>query len=330
MDIELLEKKFQRIDPKDLDMIPKPGIEGILNCNYLEFFNLNLLEIGNLYRADNKSIKFRHESNLVISKTKGTLLKKLVFDAKFEDEFFFENGVNYLGKIIIEKLERPTIALRVFGEGSYDPASTDPYLSKLDYSIISGFFVTALYSCRRGAEKDFIDTIFKVCMKNPSCITHNRLVEYLKYQIEKGIFDSQDPVDYSTYLGQHYETTEKDLLRKENEDYLTFLHLLKSSNKTKILPCKKYFDALEKNRGNKQGVIKYAKENPDVYIIPPPTLIERLYRENFIDMRILEQNAKEYENLYAEKIRKALENRPEITNSNMEELTKSYHSCVVY
>ena len=333
MDIQLLRKSWPRFSTIDLESVMRPRleIEGVIKCNPLEFFNLELIEIGNLYRADKTSIWLRHESSLVISKCEGKLQDSLVFHAEFDNKFFFECGINYLGRIRILKPEAAPIAIRVFGEGSYDPASTEPYLSKHDYVVINGFVVTALYACKRGGSAKLVEKVFKVASKNISCKNHSRLVEYMKYQILNGVINAENSVDYATYLKHNKEAKKFDLLNKENEDYLTFLNVLEIYEKTEIFPSKKYIDSLVEIRKPDSEIIEFMRKTPEVYLRLNTEYIESFYQKEFVDLRNLENIANVIEKKYADKIKAALEARGEhIENPNMSHLTTNYYTCSTF
>ena len=333
MDINILRKNWPRISYQDLEQIMKPGIDidGVIKCNPIEFFNLELIEVGNLYRADKKCIKFRHESNLVISKCEGDIKDALTFNGEFDSQSFTECGVNFLGRIRIVRPGMVTIPIKIFGEGSYDPGSRQTYLSKHDYIVINGLVVAALYSCKRGGTELFMKKLFRVCKQNFSIKNHLRLVQYMKYQIKAIIYQKIEPMDYATFLRIEIERPKRSILKKEVEYFINYLYVVETFERIEVLPCKNYIESLERIRNPVHPILEYVKQDPQAYIRTDPKFIGKLFGERFIDMRDLEDLTYAIEKKYSKKIKDALENRGEVTSeANMEQLSQHYYKCSLF
>lgn len=328
-----LKKEWPRVSINDLESImqPRSDFDGVIKCDPIELFNLELIEIGNLYRADKKFIKLRHESSLVISKCEGEIKDSLAFSVDFENQSFLECGINYLGRIrILHKGEEP-IPIKIFGEGSYDPAAKETYLSKHDYIVTTGFLITALYACKRGGSENYVDKVFAVAMHNPACINHPDLMDFLKYQVKSACFHKEAPMDYAFFLRKYIERPTRVLLEKRNEGLLDFLYLLETIDRIEIFPCRTYLDALERERKVSHEIINFAKSTPGGFIRTDTKFIGNIFSQRFIDMRNLEDMAYDIEKNYSKKIAKALEARGDNTGaSDMEKLRQQYYKCVIF
>jgi hypothetical protein len=181
-------------DPENIslqtEMEPQGQLENLTECDYTELFALNYSKVPGFYEHNENVIRFKHESNNLITKFEGVFNEDSdKFDVEFSSESIFESGINYLGKINITISEETQISVRVFGEGSYDPASPEKYLSKHSYTVLSGFIVTALYSAKKGASINFMKKIFEIIDCHPVCKSHKLMVEYMKSQIESACYN---------------------------------------------------------------------------------------------------------------------------------------------
>ena len=333
MDIRILKNQWPRVSYRDLENVMRPRIllDGVIKSEPVDFFNLELIEIGNLYKADKRTIKLRHESSLVIAKCEGDIKESLAFKAEFENQPFFECGINYMGRIRVVRPDSPPIPIKLFGEGSYDPASMEPYLSKHDYGVISGFVVAALYSSKRTGTESFVDRVLNVALKNPSCRRHVKMVEFLFYQIKMACFRMQEPTDYNGFLRDFIENPTEEVLKKNNEDLLNYLYLSEIFDRLEILPCKRYVEILEREREAKHDILAFAKANPEIYIKTDIKFVGKMFRRSLVDMRMLEDRANTIEKDYSQKIVKALEARgEEAENADMNRLSRPYHSCLIF
>ena len=236
-----------------------------------------------------------------------------------------------MGRIRVIRPDSSPIPIKLFGEGSYDPASMDPYLSKHDYTVISGFVVAALYSCKRTGTESFVDRVFSVALKNPSCKRHRKMMEFLFYQIKMACFRMQAPTDYNGFLRDFVDNPSEEILKKNNEDLLNYLYLFEIFERMEVLPCRRYIETLEREREAKHDILTFAKAHPEIYMKTDIKYVGKMFRRTIVDMRILEDRANEIETDYSQKIAKALEARGEDTDDpNMNRLSKPYHRCLIF
>ncbi|OMJ88899.1 hypothetical protein SteCoe_2565 [Stentor coeruleus] len=336
MDIKQLQKLHHNPTNEHLqpEMRPKGNFEEILKCDdYQEFFALNFCEVGNLYKAEKTIIRFKHESDLIITKCEGPLKETIEFKVEFSSRNRFESGINYLGVIKITNPEEKQSFIRIFGEGSYDPGSPEKYLSKHDYTIINGFIVTALYSARRGAPKTFIDRIFQIIKCHPVCVKHNLMIEYMEYQINTACYNFEEPEGYEYFLKNWAEKNYQLMRNKEYEDLLTYIYLTHSFEEKHIFPCKSYIDALVTNRNARNEIIAFANEEPNVYIKPDLKFVQKFckIKDKCIDMRILEEQAEFNDQKYREAIADVLRKRDEESSDpSIRNLTDLYYQCRIF
>jgi hypothetical protein len=337
MDTNKVIQEFPRISTTDLEypMRPRGEIAGVIRCDYKDFFSLTLSEVGNLYRGDKKLMKIRHDSSLVISKCEGQLKESKDFEADFDDTPFFECGINYLGRIRIRRPGNGPNAIRIIGEGTYDPSSRSTYVNKHDYTVISGIVVAALYACKRGGNEAFVDKIFKIFKFNPTYKAHTDLVNYMQYQIKELVFNKNETVDYAYYLKNWYEGRTHELLEKFKEDVLCFMYQVEIFDRLQIFPCKKYVKALEEERKIEHPLFTFVKSHPETYFRTDPLFISRLVNRPknnpLIDLRDLLDVAARIENSYKNKISAALQARGEADNvPNMELLASKYYNCRLF
>ncbi|OMJ78027.1 hypothetical protein SteCoe_22270 [Stentor coeruleus] len=356
MDIDELTKHIRKARNSDLISIMRPigEINHIIHCNFKDFFNLKNESIQNLYETVNNTLRFNHESDLTISKCEIPLKDFLEFKAEFSSHHFIESGINYLGRIHIKNPEGRESIIRIFGEGSYDPGSSEKYLSKHDYIIASGFIVTALYSAKRGVPRNFIRKIFKIAESHPAIIRHKLMMGFMEKQIEEACYDYVNSGNYSDYLRRWAQINYRLMIKKEFEDLLTFVFVIEKvacgkRDEEHIFPCKSYLRNLIDNRRDVDNqIITYAMENEKVFIKPDIEYVKNLCRlEECIDMRILEEEADKNDKEYKSAIAEALENRNEIINDDRTEnnepddernasnksilqLADPYYNCEIY
>jgi hypothetical protein len=118
-------------------MTPNSQFTEIIDAEFEQLVELNLENVENLYTIKGRSMIFRHESNVIVSKSEIKLEDTNSFELTFKKRTIFDCGINYMGKLKLEGNRQCYI--RVPGEGTFDPASIEPYLSKKDFTIITGF-----------------------------------------------------------------------------------------------------------------------------------------------------------------------------------------------
>lgn len=356
MDIDELIRHIRRARNSDLISImrPKGEINEIFNLNPRDFFNLKYESIRNLYETTNNTLRLNHESDLTISKCEIPIKDLHEFGVEFSSQHFIESGINYLGRLHIKSPEGKESFVRIFGEGSYDPGSPEKYLSKHDYIITSVFIVTALFSAKRGASRNFIRKIFKIAESHPACIRHKLMMGFMEKQVEEACYDNVNSVNYSDYLRKWAQMNYRIMIKKEFEDLLTFVYVIEKVARNErdeehIFPCKAYLKDLIHNRGDVDNqIIAYAHENAKVYIKPDTEFVKNFCRlEECIDMRILEEEANKNDKEYKSAIARALENRnadidedrvennePDekryASSSSIHQLADPYYNCEIY
>ncbi|OMJ69873.1 hypothetical protein SteCoe_32286 [Stentor coeruleus] len=334
MNIDLIRTQYQRFSSQDFEpsMRAMGVMDEIIKCDYKDFFNLKLLEVQNLYRADKKGIRMRHESDNVISKCEGPLRESGDFEVDFDDKAFIESGINFIGRIRLTKNGRDTV-VRVFGEGTFDPASREKYLSKHDYIVINGFCVVALYGCRRGAKEDFIARVFKLAKNSLSARKHPLMLKYMKYQIKTAAAGT-DSRDYGGFLRLWVDRNRKNMLKKKHEDLFNYTYTYDQFDKSLILPCKTYIDLLVKYRQVNHFLIAFTQLHPEVYLRPTTDYVKKLcgMSTTCIDLRELEESAQEIEDRYTQKIREAMAKRGGDSNDRpkLRDLATKYYNCCVF
>lgn len=332
MDINILKQYKNTISTTDLEglMRPTSEFEDILKCNFKDLLELQLIEIPNLYKADKKTLKFRHDSNLVVSKFEGKIRETVEFEVNFDRVPFFECGINYLGRLRVVGTKR---YIRVFGEGSYDPASREPYLTRHDYVIITGFYCAALFALRKGGE-DSLRKIFKIFKLNKTCQNRKYLVSYMKYQIEETVIFKRISKDYGLFLKEDAKFLKHQLLRKENEDLVMYMNLFELCLKTEMFPSEKYINSLIRVRGDSVSsspLIKFIESHKKtVYLFPDVNLVKQIAKvdknQPLFDMRVLRHQLDNLEEEYTKRMKEALNNK----DGGMKKLTEPYTNCELF
>lgn len=337
MDIHLLRSFEGDQSLKELRqlMTPSSEINDLIKCNHRGLLELRLSEVQNLFKVDEETFSFKHESNLVISKFQCKKREYPNFKANFEERTFFKNGINYLGTLKVNGID-----VCVLGNGSYDPASNDPYLTKRDYCIITGIFCASLYALKYSGETAF-RKVYQVFEPNKTYKSHKKLVDFMKYQIEEGVIRKGRIVDYGEYLKQHFNHDEA--LLKDCEDLLMYLNLLEMYPEENILPSEKYLLGLEKDdpeRASRSGLLNFIKSHKNkIFLLPDPHFAKKaanLYNdENLYDLRSLSQQLDELEEEYSNRLNKALSTRHgPLTDANpenkMQALVKPYAQCILF
>jgi hypothetical protein len=336
MDIEVLHRFNPTISTSELmrSMSPNPEINDVIKTDFKSLLELKLIEVQNLYKADKKTLKFRHDSNLVVSKFEGRIKDSPEFEVFLEKSTFFECGINYLGRL--RKVGQDYLYIRIPGEGTYDPASREPYLSKQDYAIITGFYSAALYALRRGG-LDTFEKIFKIFKLNKVYKNHKFLVMYMKYQIFKTFVEGQETKDYGLWLREDARYLKSELMKKEYEDLTMYLNLFELCEKTEIFPCQKYVKTLLETREKAKNdeVFKFitSQKESEIYLLPDTMFVKRFSRlgehRELYDMREMIRNLDTLEVEYSNKIKEAMRSRPN-QGSEMKDLVKSYYECRVF
>lgn len=332
MDINVLRQYKKTVSTTDLEdiMCPSPEFEDILKCNHKELLELQLIEIPNLYKADKKTLKFRHDSNLVVSKFEGKIKEQIEFEVVFDGVPFFECGINYSGRLRVTGTNR---YIRVFGEGSYDPASREPYLTRHDYVIVTGFYCAALFALRKGGQ-DSLKKIFKIFKPNKTCQNRRYLVDYMRYQIEETILHKRISKDYGLFLKEDAKYLKHQLLKKENENLVMYLNLFELYLKTEMFPSEKYINSLIRTRGNKvsnSDILKFIESHKkSIYLLPDVEFVKHLSKidksRQMFDMRMLGRQLDNLELLYENRMKEALNNN----EGGMKKLTEPYTNCEVF
>lgn len=337
MDVHLLKsfKDKRTLEELKVLMTPNPEIIDLISCPYQKLMELRLKEVPNLFKVEEEVFSFRHESNLVISKFQSKTRPAPELQPSFEERTFFENGINYLGVLKINR-----IVIRILGTGSYDPASNDPYLTKRNYAIIIGIFCASLYALKFSGAEAF-RRVFKVFEPNKTYKTHKCLVDYMKYQVEEAVINRREPLDYGQYLRQ--QLNKDDILKKDFEDLAMYLNLFELYPGDEMLPCEKYISALE-TLGNEtvanSKVIHFIKsQKNDIYLLPDPHFIKQLanmeHDENVYDIRFLSKKLDKLEETYSNRLKEALSTRKEALNqgqsrNKIQEIVKPYTDCTIF
>ncbi|OMJ88859.1 hypothetical protein SteCoe_9058 [Stentor coeruleus] len=315
MDINKLENlnQGQIIDFFQSKNKPKGDLDVNLICtennealNYEDFFALKYSKVNNLYEFPNaKTLRFMHESDNVIIKREMNLMG-WKFDVEFSDIPIFKLGINYLGHVNI-KFEEEENSIKIFGEGSYDPGSKEKYLSKYDYSVINGFFVTALHSAKMHASKSDIRKLFSIVSCHPVCKKHKLMMKYIKSQIKAISFKSGEVKDYGTFLVEWAHKKREIMKNKEYEDLLIYVYLIeKFLNEPQI------------------NVI------PHTGIRPTKEYIKGFFKDNeeYVDIRSLIETTKKYEQDYKDIIIEKLgEESQNIADPSIRHSASDHYNC---
>lgn len=336
MDIEILRNFSPTVSTKNLEsiMIPNGEIDDVIKCDFTNLLELKLSEVANLYKADKKNLKFRHESNLVISKYEGKIKEMTEFEVQFEQKPFFECGINYLGRL--RKKEESHFYIRIPGEGTYDPASSEPYLSKQAYSVITGFCSAALYALRRGSP-EVLEKIFKIFKMNKVYKKHKYLIQYMKYQIKTTFIESRETKDYGLYLKMDARYLKSELMRKEYEDLTMYLNLFEMYEKTEMFPSQKYWEKMIslRQKHENEPIVKFIKKQrkSELFLLPDPLFVSRMSRlgpgRELYDMRVMIRELENLERDYSKRLKEEMSGRKE-QGTEMKDLVQPYFSCVVF
>lgn len=336
MDIKILRNFSSRVSTKNLEgiMPPKENIDDVIKCDLAHLLELKLSQVENLYVADKRKLKFRHDSNLVISKFEGKLEEQPKFELEFEHEPFFECGINYLGRL--SKKREMHLYIRIPGEGTYDPASSEPYLSKHDFAVITGFYSAGLYALRRG-NPELLDKIFKIFKINKVYKRHKYLVKYMRYQIETTLINNREAKDYGLYLKEVVKYSKSQLVRKEFEDLTMYLNLFEICEKNEIFPSQRYWEKLIRERPEHENdkFVKFinGQNKNELYLLPEPEFVKGVSNlgpvKAMYDIRVLIRDLDSLNRDYSDQLKEELKKRNE-EGSDMKDLVQPYHSCLVF
>lgn len=171
-----------------------------------ELLSFAKISVPNLYTLDRRShtFKFHYSEGDIMTRLSIQLPDEGPgFSAFFLPEAHIAGGISYLGRVEITHGDGQTFSIRLPGERSYDPASTDQrtFVNRQSFRLVVSLTVAAIQAAKVGAGKDFIEAMYKV-MRGIADHYYGKamLQDWMKHQVFCACYDKLEPRLYPQYL----------------------------------------------------------------------------------------------------------------------------------
>jgi len=162
--------------------------------------------VANLYTLEQRShtFKFHYSEGDVMTRLSAHLPDQGPgFSAFFLPETHIAGGISYLGRVEITHGDGQTFSIRLPGERSFDPASTDQrnFVNRQSFRLVVSVTVAAIQAAKAGAGKEFVEALYKVMR---GIVDHYygkaMLQDWMKHQVLSTCYEKCEPRLYPQFL----------------------------------------------------------------------------------------------------------------------------------
>jgi hypothetical protein len=202
-------------------------------CDMTELLSLQLNSVKNLYSYDEANqdfhLTYRDKTiagfaNCIVKPRRASRL-----NVHYEDRTFIEDGINFLGKIIVAHRRGETFYIRLMGERSYDPSGStgavnSEFIDPDFFSIYLGITIAEVRACMLGGDSAFVDSCQSVIRPiNEKYYRRGLVHEWMGEQIKAAFFDKVQAENFPQYLLRHVGSGLFKLEKGRNEHTMEFL-----------------------------------------------------------------------------------------------------------
>lgn len=171
-----------------------------------ELLTFSHTSVPNLYTLDNRNhtFKFHYSEGDVMTRLSTSLpAESPGFSAFFTAESHLAGGISYLGRVEVTHSDGAIFTIRLPGERSFDPASTDQrnFVNRQSFRMIISVTVAGIQAAKAGAGRDFIDAMYRVLRSIVDQYYGKALLqEWMKHQVLCACYEKCEPKLYPQYL----------------------------------------------------------------------------------------------------------------------------------
>mmetsp|Transcript_29360 Transcript_29360/g.52560 ORF Transcript_29360/g.52560 Transcript_29360/m.52560 type:complete len:367 (+) Transcript_29360:29-1129(+) len=225
-------------------------------CDMVELLHLNLDYVENLYSFDQEANLFHliyKDKTIAGFASCKVKPRRVRFDVRYDDRQFVEDGINFLGKIIVHHKSGESFYIRIMGERSYDPSGASgavngELIDSEFFSMYLGITVAEVRACMLGGDKEFVDSCQSVVRPiNEKYYRRGMVHEWMGTQIKSAFFDKVQSPNLPHFLLTQVQSGIFSLEKGKHEhtmEYLeSFLRKQKGESNETVIP-RQFFNSI--------------------------------------------------------------------------------------